>query len=465
VSARVSRAGLEERLRDIQSITDAAMSRLDDHGLLAEVLERTKDILHADTAAVLLLDVCSGELIATAAAGLEEEVRQGVRIPVGRGFAGRIAAERQPVILDHVDHSTVRNPILLAKGIRALMGVPLIASGTVIGVLHVGSLTARQFTSDDAELLQLAADRAATAVQSLIMREDRIAAEALQRSLLPSALPAADGAEMAVRYVPGEGKVGGDWYDVFTLPSGQLCVAIGDVTGSGLQAAVIMGRMRSALRAYALETTDTAEVLARLDAMMQHFEPGVLATVLYAVFDPGLDRVHICSAGHCQPVVASPGRPAKLADIPAGLLIGAISGAHRQVATLDITPGTLVCFYTDGLIERRGQPIDRGLTRLCQAVTAQPPDAACATVMAALVGSEPAPDDIALLMFRRSLPSSQHHDGERLRGSLGRHHAPRGGHRPHQRVPPAGGSGRPGRSGSAAVPPSSPRSRLSPDPG
>jgi serine phosphatase RsbU (regulator of sigma subunit) len=466
VSARVSRAGLEERLRDIQSITDAAMSRLDDHGLLAEVLERTKAVLHADTAAVLLLDFSSGELIATAAAGLEEEVRQGVRIPVGRGFAGRIAAEHQPVILDHVDHSTVRNPILLARGIRALMGVPLIASGEVIGVLHVGSLTARQFTSDDVELLQLAADRAATAVQSLMMREDRIAAEALQRSLLPSALPVADGAEMAVRYVPGEGKVGGDWYDVFTLPSGQLCVAIGDVTGSGLSAAVIMGRMRSALRAYALETADTAEVLARLDAKMQHFEPGVLATVLYAVFDLGLDRVHLCSAGHCPPVVASPGRPAKPADIPAGLLIGAVSGADRQVATLDITPGTLVCFYTDGLIERRGQPIDHGLTRLCQAVTAQPPDAACARVMAALVGSEPAPDDIALLMFRRSPPSTQRHDGERLRGSLGRHHAaPRGGHRPHQRVPPVGGSGRPGRSSSATIAPGSRRSRLSPEPG
>src|SRR5512140_856247 len=200
VAAPVSRAGVEDRLRDIQSITDAALSRLDDHDLLAELLERTRDILQADTAAVLLLDFSSGELVATAAAGLEEEVRQGVRIPVGRGFAGRIAAERRPVILKHVDHTTVLNPILLAKGIRALMGVPLIAGGKVIGVLHVGSLTPRQFTSDDVELLQLAADRAATALTSLMAREDRIAAQALQRSLLPSALPVTAGAEMAVRY-------------------------------------------------------------------------------------------------------------------------------------------------------------------------------------------------------------------------------------------------------------------------
>src|ERR1051326_5393898 len=107
VTVHVSRAGLEDRLRDIQAINDAALSRLDDHDLLAELLERTRAILRTDTAAVLLLDFSSGELIATAAAGLEDEVRQGVRVPVGRGFAGRIAAEQKPVILDHVDHDTV----------------------------------------------------------------------------------------------------------------------------------------------------------------------------------------------------------------------------------------------------------------------------------------------------------------------------------------------------------------------
>src|SRR5215831_16284065 len=112
VTVHVSRADLEDRLRDIQVITDAALSRLGDHDLLAELLERTRTVLRADTAAILLMDFSAGELIATAAAGLEEEVRQGVRIPVGRGFAGRIAAGKQPVILDHVDHSTVLNPIL-----------------------------------------------------------------------------------------------------------------------------------------------------------------------------------------------------------------------------------------------------------------------------------------------------------------------------------------------------------------
>ena len=168
MTVRADPLTLEERLRDIQAITDAALSHLDDRDFLAQLLARTRDILGTDTAALLLLDESSKQLIATAAAGLEEEVRQGVLIPVGRGFAGRIAAERRPVILDRVDHTTVMNPILWAKGIQSMMGVPLVAGGRVIGVLHVGSLDRREFTSQDTELLQMAADRAAVAMQSMM---------------------------------------------------------------------------------------------------------------------------------------------------------------------------------------------------------------------------------------------------------------------------------------------------------
>ena len=391
----------EARLRDVQSITDAALSRLTDQDFLAELLDRVKAALQADTAAVLLLDYSSGHLIATAAAGLEEEVRQGVRIPVGRGFAGRIAVEHRAVVLDHVDHTTVLNPILMKKGIRTLMGVPMVAGGRVIGVMHVGSLTPREFTTHDIDLLQLAADRAATTVQSLSARDDRVAAAALQRSLLPFELPLIPGAQAAARYVPGQGVVGGDWYDVFPLPSGELCVVIGDVAGYGLPAAVIMGRMRSVLRAYALETVDPGEVLDRLDRKMHHFEPGAMATVAYAVFDPGLERVHIASAGHLPPVVAAAGQAGELADVAGGLMIGVDASAHRPVTTMEIPPGTLLCFYTDGLVERREFPLDEGLARLCRAVMAEPPDAACASVMGAIVGAESVRDDIALLMLRR----------------------------------------------------------------
>jgi Stage II sporulation protein E (SpoIIE)/GAF domain len=391
----------EDRLRDIRSLTDAALSHLDAGDLLATLLGRVREILDADTAAVLLLDSTGRQLIATAASGLEEEVSQGVRIPVGQGFAGRIAAGRRPVILDRVDHGTVLNPLLLEKGIRSLAGVPLLVHGTVLGVLHVGTVHNRVFTADDAALLQLAADRAALAVQSLRSREDQAAALALQRSLVPSALPAVPGTEVAARYVPGSGRVGGDWYDVFVLPSGELGLVVGDVAGSGLGAAVIMGRIRSAQRAYALEFDGPAHVLAKLDAKMQYFEEGgIMATVSYAVLDPGSGQLHVSSAGHLPPVIAAPGQRAAVAQIAVDPPIGVVDAPRRQVSTLALAPGAVLCLFTDGLVERRDEPIDDSITRLCQAVTPGPPEDVCVSVMHDLVGRQYPGDDIVLLVLR-----------------------------------------------------------------
>jgi phosphoserine phosphatase RsbU/P len=393
-------AGAADKLRDIRSVTDAALSYLGADDLLAELLARVKEILDADTVAVLLLDSSGRQLIATAASGLEEEVRQGVRIPVGQGFAGRIAAGGRPVILDHVDHGNVLNPILLDKGIQSLVGVPLLVHGAVIGVLHVGTVRNRVFTTDDAALLQLAADRAALAVQSLRSREDRAAAAALQRSLLPSALAVVTGVEAAARYVPGEGQVGGDWYDVFPLPWGELGVVAGDVAGSGLAGAVVMGRMRSALRSYALEYSDPAEVLRMLDRKMQYFEGEVMATVSYAVLDPASGQLRISSAGHFPPVIAVPGQRGALAEIAVDAPIGVADAPRRQVTTLTLVSGSVLCFFTDGLVERRDEPLDDGIGRLCAAVAPGPPENVCISVMGAMVGSQRPGDDIALLTLR-----------------------------------------------------------------
>src|SRR5688500_18625934 len=136
------------------------------------------EILNADTAAFLMLDEAAGVLVATAAKGIEEEVEARVRIPLGRGFAGRVAAERQPITIEDVDHADVLNPLLRRRGIRSLLGVPLIAEGSVIGVLHVGTLTPRKFTEGDRDLLQLAADRAALAVAHARLYEVERAARA-----------------------------------------------------------------------------------------------------------------------------------------------------------------------------------------------------------------------------------------------------------------------------------------------
>src|SRR5205823_6067553 len=154
-----------DRLRRLQARTDAALAHLELEQLLSALLLRTRELLDVDTCAVLLLDEEAQELVARAAVGIEEEVERGVRIPLGRGFAGRVAAERRPIVLDDVDHADVLNPILREKGIKSLLGVPLLVGGEAIGVLHVGVLQPRAFVADDIELLQFAADRAALAIE------------------------------------------------------------------------------------------------------------------------------------------------------------------------------------------------------------------------------------------------------------------------------------------------------------
>src|SRR5215470_11742318 len=397
-----TRATVDERLRRIESVTDAALARLDVEDLLAELLDRVRELLDVDTSTVLLLDDSSQYLMPTAARGIEDELRQGIRIPVGKGFAGRVAAEQRPVIIEQVKPTDVLNPILIEQGIQTLLGVPLLAGKSLLGVLHVGSRAVRRFYDEDVRLLQLVADRLALAIQARLSDVERTTAAALQRSLMPSRLPVLPGLDLAARYIPGHGNsVGGDWYDIFALPSGWQCMVIGDVVGHGLRAAVIMGRLRSALRAYALEGGDAAEVLSKLDYKVLHFEPGAMATVLYARFEPGLERLHLSSAGHPPPVFAKPDGEVAIIDLPIDPPLGVRLGLRRRTTAVDVPPGALLCFYTDGLVERRGINIDNGLRRLCAAVTTGPAETVCTTVMRRLIGSETLDDDVAVLAVRR----------------------------------------------------------------
>jgi sigma-B regulation protein RsbU (phosphoserine phosphatase) len=391
-----------ERLRRLEAVTDMALSRMPAADLLDELLDRVRDLLGVDTAVILLVDAHARQLVATAAKGLEEEVEQGFRVAIGRGFAGRVAHTRQPVAIDDVTPDDVVNPILLDKGVRSLLGVPILAGDEVVGVLHIGSLTPRVFTTDDVHLLQLVADRASRAGQIRSNKLDQAAALALQRSLLPTLLPGAAGVDMAARYVPGHDfGIGGDWYDVFVLPSGWLGVVIGDVSGHGLASAVVMGRVRSALRAYALVSDDPAEVLTLLDRKVHHFETGNLTTALYAMISPDRTAVHISLAGHLPPILAAPGQPAGVPYIPVGPPLGIGRPARVRTTTIiDFPPGAVLVSYTDGLVEHRGEIIDVGIKRLADAIRPDAAEAVCDAIMAS-TGTERPTDDIAVLVVRR----------------------------------------------------------------
>jgi PAS domain S-box-containing protein len=165
-----------ERLAAMQRLLEAALAHLSLDDLLHELLERITDLLHVDTAAILLRE--GDVLVVRAARGLDERQGRNVRIPMGVGLAGRIAAERQPVILEDVPHAVLPNPMLRQQGLTSIMGVPLLIDHEVLGVVHVGSLAFRRFTEDDVQLLQLVADRVALAIEHARLLEAERAARA-----------------------------------------------------------------------------------------------------------------------------------------------------------------------------------------------------------------------------------------------------------------------------------------------
>lgn len=174
--ARLEAENLTKQLNSLQRLTDAALARYSVGEVIAESLNRVREVLNVDSVAILLLEKDGDELVAWAAQGLEEEVELGVRIPVGKGFAGRVVAENKPRIVRDVEHADVYNPLIKKKGIKSLLGVPLMIKGRPIGVLHVGKLQTTDFTDENVRLLELAADRIALAIENARLHEEQTAA-------------------------------------------------------------------------------------------------------------------------------------------------------------------------------------------------------------------------------------------------------------------------------------------------
>ena len=390
------------RLEDVQRVTESALAYLDLDDLLKELLERVTDMLDADTAAVLLVEEGGRTLAARAAKGLEEEVEERFRLPVGRGFAGRVAFAREPVVIEDLHESPIQpvNPLFRQKGIRSLLGVPLMVEGEVIGVLHVGSLTQREFHERDIELLQLVANRVSLSIErSRLMVQGRIAAT-LQRSLLPRNLPRVPGLRMAARYLPAadESAVGGDWYDVIELDNPCLGFVIGDVAGHGMAAATFMGQLRSAIRAYALDTSGPAEVLTKLGGFSNRMHSR-MATVIYATLNLNTWEVRIARAGHPYPLlIRSDGSTTFLSDA-GGPPLGTVGGHAYDEQSVSLAAGETLLLYTDGLIERRGRSLSHGEDSLVQVASSAPgePELKCQAITTQLTEDAAIADDIAVL--------------------------------------------------------------------
>jgi anti-sigma regulatory factor (Ser/Thr protein kinase) len=318
-----------------------------------------------------------------------------VLIPEVRGQALESVAE---------DAEQVR--LLMRLGVASTAIAPLRARGRTLGAMLLGGFReARLLDDTDLPLIEDIAQRAALAVDNArLYRAEVATVELLQRSLLPEQLPQLTGAEVTGRYVAaGAGeRVGGDWYDVIPLTSGTTGLVIGDVAGHGVRAAAVMGRMRNALRAFALDGDPPARVLERLNAFERRVGDGEMATLLYGVFDPERHELRFASAGHPWPLVVSPDGEVVRLGGGRSVPIGVRSRPRFEEAVERLGPGAVLLLYTDGLVERRGEPLDTGIERI-ESAAAGPAaglEELCERVLAAASEAGKPEDDVALLAFR-----------------------------------------------------------------
>jgi serine phosphatase RsbU (regulator of sigma subunit) len=236
----------------------------------------------------------------------------------------------------------------------------------------------------------------------LYEREHGIA-ETLQRSLLPGSLPSIPGVAVAARYLPAraEAQVGGDWYDVVPLAGGDLALTIGDVSGHGVAAAALMGRLRDALRAAALEGDGAGHATERVDRLLDSQRPGgdAIATALFAILGRDGSSLSFASAGHPPPLVVRPDGSAEFLSGGLSPPLGTGGNGRRPAAGVRLEPGSLILLYTDGLVERRAEGLDEGLDHLRRAARSagRDPQAFCDAIVAELLGTEGPADDVALL--------------------------------------------------------------------
>ena len=285
------------------------------------------------------------------------------------------------------------------------------------GLLWLELAEAHAFTDDERAFLQACATQTGVALErARLLEQARNVAHTLQQSMLAGSPPRDPRFEVATLYHSAVEhlEVGGDWHDAFMLPGGRLGIAVGDVVGRGLRAASAMGQLRSAVRALAGSGLGPAEVLTHLDTFVEQVDAARYATLAYAEVDPDTGEIVLAAAGHMPPVIVEPGGAARTfmegRSPPLGI---ADPGTARAQARVTLPPGGGFLLYTDGLVERRGEPIDAGLQRLLDVVRATPgasPAQHVEALPAALLEGATA-DDVCLLSFRRTGARPRARDG------------------------------------------------------
>ena len=321
-----------------------------------------------------------------------------------------------PTFMAATGHNPARAATIRKYGLHSVLSVPIRARGVTLGVaVFVRGQRPEPFEYDDLLLAEGLTARAALSLDNARRyTRERTTALALQRSLLPQRLPEQSAVEVASRYLPASAHagVGGDWFDVIPLSGARVALVVGDVVGHGIHASATMGRLRTAVRTLADVDLPPGELLTRLDDLVSRLsaeadadngddaENDVGATCLYAVYDPVSRRCSLARAGHPLPVLVTPDGAVGFLDLPAGPPLG-LGGLPFESTEIELSAGSILALYTDGLIESRGHDIDIGLERLRRALTHPEPslETTCDNVLKAVLPDRPA-DDVALLLAR-----------------------------------------------------------------
>jgi serine phosphatase RsbU (regulator of sigma subunit)/anti-sigma regulatory factor (Ser/Thr protein kinase) len=400
-----------ERSRRLQGLAASLAEALTPHEVAEVLVREGTAALGARAGVVYLCDPQKEELVMEAHAGYPDwflELFRGMPMTAGSG-AALAAREQRALWYSDADEYGAAHPAFAEgfrrMGYRAVTFLPLVTSGKVLGVVALSFVESRAFAADEREHLTALASQCALALERALLyeHEHRVAAT-LQQSLLPQRLPWDERIEVAVRYRPGSAglEVGGDWYDVISLPNGRFVITVGDVVGRGVEAAASMAQLRNALRAYALEGHSPPVALQRVDDLVEQLGEGDFATVVYLELDPDERTARFSTAGHPPPLLIIPGQGPVFLEGGRSLPLGALGGPDRAEETIQLEPGATIVLYTDGLVERRGLPIGAGLERLREAAAGAPEgtEALLDHLLKALGVGEELRDDVAALAVR-----------------------------------------------------------------
>ncbi|WP_046732099.1 SpoIIE family protein phosphatase [Streptomyces humi] len=297
---------------------------------------------------------------------------------------------------------TTLEPALAEVGPGGLAILPLPAGGRMAGACLIGWDSPHDFGPDERALLTASAGLAGEA----LMRAHAFDAEhelvgMLQRTLLPRRLPTLPGAVAVARYLPTTAglEVGGDWYDVIPLPDNHVALVIGDVQGHSAAAATLMGQLRTALRAYAVEGHTPDVVVSHANRLLMDMESDLFATCCYVDVDMEDGTAWCVRAGHLPPVLRHPDGATEITETEGGLPLGVLTQADFPMTQLSLGPGTVLALTTDGLVETPDADIDDGMARFARDLAGADP-AHLGLAADALLGNAPRADDVALLLLR-----------------------------------------------------------------